>query len=239
MQNQPSEQRPTLYYFFCDESGSVGDKSERYVISAMLISNSVAQLNKLVDQVIIDSRKFLKRRLKKGYPLHAASDEDELIAHLLKTLAQTQGNSLCLGILDKTMCWQRRSLTSNQIYHRLVAHTARCALANAGLQAEQVQMVIESPHTKARLRRDLAESIMAQTQLNTEQIIFGRKSSTQWARSLQIADYVSWSWFQKFEFSRPDFADLVTSLVVCEDVVGLDAEGNIRPTSDLLPGGEQ
>ena len=209
------------------------------MVYAILISTAPEQLNKLVTQVIIESRKFLEYRLSKNHPLHAVSDDEALITHLLKTLAQTKEVWICMGILDKTMLWQRKKLSSNQIYHQLVASTARCALDKAALRANQVQMIIESPHTNRNLREDMQKSIRLQTGFVNEQIRFERKNGLQWGRPLQIADYVSWSWFQKFQFEKPAFANIVSQLVICEDIWGVNSDGQLQQTTEMLPGSKE
>ena len=84
------------------------------------------------------------------------------------------------------------------------------------------------PPALGQLRGQLADNLG----LGLEQVRIERKGSPHWGDHLQIADALAWAYYRRLTHGDPRYAALVTSLVTLE-IVGVDAQGSIRPVGDM------
>jgi hypothetical protein len=208
---------------FSDESGNLAH-DDRYVIIAVVMANDPKSLNQAVKRARQRTPKYSKPT---SY-LHATKDAPAVTTALLTQLRDVQ---IGLTLFDKQWWW-RRDLHPDTIYELLVSYALETALATAHADPGQVQIVIESRYIgtrRLRLMYNLADNLG----LDLNQVHSEGKTDSEWGPSLQVADAIAWSWYQKVERGNASYADLVANYVVCENHVGLDASGRISLIEDM------
>ena len=215
--------RPYQTWVFIDESGNLAQETDRFVLMAALVAERTDGLQQLVKRVKRGARPPIR-----GQALHATTSAPAVNLALLRQMATHDEVRLCIVALDKQFWW-RRDLPQVALYQALVTYTVGCAFQVA---KEPVQVVLERRY-KQRYQAYLAEAVADGAGLEPATVLSEPKESTQWGAALQVTDAVAWALYQKLNRADASYADLIAERIVHEEVVGVDAQGEIVPVAQM------
>jgi hypothetical protein len=209
------------YYIFIDESGGIAQKSVGHVITCAAVTSDRRRLAQ-----IVRTTRQRNALLGKKSTLHAAVDNPSIVECLLNQVAQMENVWFVASILDKHY-YLDRSYHPNELYQSIVAFTAQRALATLEISMADAFVILERSFTKDALNQSLRKNVACSVDMTDSQVQVARKDSNEWGFGLQVADYVSWSLFQKYERQEQQFASIIQARIVAEDRIGFTS-GSIR-----------
>jgi hypothetical protein len=218
--------RSFRHYIFIDESGGIAQKSVAHVITCAAVTSDWRSLAQIVRATRQRSALLGKKSI-----LHAAVDDPLIVEFLLNQAAQM--NSICFvaSILDKQY-YLDRSYHPNELYQAMIAFTVQRALATLQISLADAFVVLERSFTKDALNQSLRKNVACSVDMAESQVQVARKDSNEWGFGLQVADYASWSLFQKYERQEHRFASIIQAKIAAEDRIGFTS-GTIRPVESF------
>lgn len=204
MRDQTYETRltggPVSRFVFIDESGDLGLHGSKYLILAALMVEETKPLNRLVRR----TRRRFGKELGGATELKANKSSDEIRRYLLKKANELPGASVFFIVLEK------RKLASEYLKsdkHRLYNYVAGKLAGYLPVGGLNVDIRIDRSKGRQMLEEDFNDYFASK--LGQPSKLGIRHSDSQNWAGLQIADFLAWACFQKFEHGNGSFIELI------------------------------
>jgi DNA-directed RNA polymerase subunit L len=207
-----------MVYIYFDESGDLGfdtskNKTSKYFIATFLLTKNPRPLNTTVNKIF---KTFSKKEIKvhMGY-LHAFSEKEITVKRLL-TNSVKHDISIMMLWLDKTKVYTRLKNEPHKLYNYLT-NILIDRLTNTGIikKKEKVIFVASQRETSEYLNADFSYYINHKHK-NKIDIEIQIKSPRQ-CKPLQIVDFISWSFYQKYEYNNLEFVNIFQNKIISEN----------------------
>lgn len=191
-------------YMFIDESGNLGDDGTKYFIIAALWTQTPEMLRRLIKNI---RRNKFRKQLKKAQELKANSSSREVREGVLQKMSQLDDLRCHAIILEKA----RISSTylknnKNKLYNYVCGILAEAV----GVDSKKLVVRIDKSKGKQTLRDDFNEYFKRKWRQRfwNGEVEFYHSWSHMWA-GLQLADFIAWAVFQKFEYGNDFYTKLI------------------------------
>lgn len=200
---------------FLDESGDLSfnfnkPKTSRYFIVAFLLTDNHRKLDKIVSKIFSGFNK-VERKAHRG-ALHCVKETDVTRLRLLKEINDSRSTAFIL-VLDKYSVTGIQKQDIHNLYNELVCELLveackRQMIDNLG----NLRIIASRRETNKYLNLKFVEDVegsLGGTAVPQIEIVSANEM-----KGLQAVDFVSWSFFQKYEFNQPEYADLLAECSV-------------------------
>lgn len=191
-------------YMFIDESGNLGNDGTRYFVIAAIGTRTPKVLDRLIKNL---RRNKFRKELKSAQELKANSSSDELREYLLRKLNIIEDVKCHAIILEKEKVFSAY-LKNNK--HKLYNYVCGALAESVGIDTEKLVVRIDASKGKQALRDDFNKYFNEKwaRRFWNRPIEFYHSWSHSWS-GLQIADFVAWGVFQKFEKGNDLYSKLI------------------------------
>jgi len=210
------QMNPTV---FMDESGDLGfdftkSKTSRYFVVAFVFTAHPRPLEKIIRKIF---KNFTKTEMKNHHgALHCYKEKPKTRLRLLNALVKTDTTILILR-LDKSRVYTRlhdeKHILYNYITNILLDRMISKKLVPLHLP---IQFIASKRETNKFLNENFSSYLQQQTQDNHKLQLDIKIAKPAEAKGLQIADFVAWSYFRKYEHKDSSYADILESITVEE-----------------------
>lgn len=203
-----------MKYIYFDESGDLGfDFAKRgvskYFSMAFIILENPRPITTLARKVSANLPPR-KRKTTNGV-LHAYFESNATRCKLLSGLATKQVKIATIRIFKQK---NHVRSTPHNIYSRMVAGAINCLVSNEVLKNdEDVRIIASRRNTSKVLNRSFKESITRGINIDNLQIDITKPFDD---KCLQVADFVSWAFWQKYEKGDATYSDLLAKKIIGE-----------------------
>ena len=192
-------------YMYMDESGDCGERGSNYLVLSAIIVDNPKPLDRIIKNV---RRHKFHKELKKAQEIKANKSSKELIKYLLLKLNEIENIKLFYIVLEKKKI---KSTYLKNDSHKLYNYVAGKLAQNLVLNELDVEIRIDKSKGKQLLIDDFDHYFLMKLneKSSVRKVTVYHSYSHSWS-GLQIADLLSWSCFQKFEYNNSEFIDLIT-----------------------------
>jgi hypothetical protein len=204
-----------MAYIFLDESGDLGfnKRSSKWFLFTMVIIDDHRKLERITKKVW----KSLRKKHKHIGELHASKEKDVTRYKLLKQVAGTTDIKIMSLILDKKKVYldlehQKHylyTLTANMLLEKL--HTNQIADST-----DVINIIIDRKDTKKMLRENFINDLTGNFRKKYDGEFKISLEGSHENKSLQVADFISWALFQKYEHGNYEFYEIIKNNIVEE-----------------------
>ncbi|WP_409200274.1 DUF3800 domain-containing protein [Methanobrevibacter sp. DSM 116169] len=186
-------------YLFIDESGLLGTKSDYFVIIGLLTKD-----NKSIDNIIKHIRRYkFKKQLNSISELKDPKDPKEIIEYLLRKLNEKDYKIIATVFNKKNIYKYDYDNNYQLLYDNIASEIAKKLEINDNLQVYVDRS--KKPNEIVNFNKTFKNNIYNPNNYN---INITHEDSMS-LKGLQVADYVAWSIFQKYERNNPYFIDIL------------------------------
>ena len=196
-----------------DESGCMGMNldllgTSRYLMMTFLLTNNKRALDKIVRKVYNGlSKTDKKHHARRSGVLHAYYEDKITRKRLLNLLAETNVKIITIR-LDKRKLFLPMEKTA--LYSHMTNTLLNKCISNGILTLDDPVIFIASKlYTNEKHSNDFLHSLENDNSLNIEVDIKAPYED----KGLQVVDFVSWSFFQKYERENTEYADIIANLI--------------------------
>lgn len=195
-----------MTYIFLDESGDLGfnfDKkgTTKHFIVACVVTEQKRPLEKII------KTEFTKRRKGKTGPIHAHKERASTVTRILQKI-QRKDCAIYAVVVDKKKFRAISTIQIHIIYNLVVNTLLELLYQSKVLSSQAVHLIISQRETSAYLNTEL-RSYIRKNHRSKQLTITIRPPHAE--KVLQIADIISWTIFQKFEYGDDMFYRLIES----------------------------
>lgn len=197
---------PTIYM---DESGDLGydftqSKTSRYFIVAFVMTNYPNRLDKIVKKVYSG---FTKTEIKAHHGvLHCNKELPSTRFRLLNKLSESESVVFSL-VLDKRRLSVRAEYEKHALYNYIVGALLDIIKSNSLLPKGRVRFVASKRETNKYLNDQFVN------QLSDNKLIVDIRTPAE-EKGLQVADFVAWSFYNRYEHGDSDYSDAIKSISI-------------------------
>ncbi len=207
-----------MSYIFLDESGDLGFKFSRKRTSKSFI----------ITFLFCDNKKPIEKCVKSIYgilkhgggklpsSLHACKEKRVTRIRMLKKIASK--NCFIMAIyLDKTKVYTELKNEKSVLYNYVVNILLDRVLSRKLIPVKKgVTLIASRKETNKFLNQNFKNYITNQSNLNHKIDIKVEVKSPAGEKCLQVVDFISWSFFRKYEYGDSSYVDLIRNLIVEE-----------------------
>ena len=235
MANKKLAQKAYTNWIFCDESGDLWNSNDRFLVGAAVGTRNPKSLRNVAQGVW----KKYKKLIRSGTALHATELPSERVQEILAKFAQIDDLMIHVALLDKEMWWNREG-NKHHLYNDLFTHLIKQAIRDDSMLDTMVVIetrplvVLEQRDNIKKYQDDLFEKLDKYAALKKEQVQIRGKEDQEWGRALQIADFVAWSTYQKYQKGNPKYLDVLQPKIKTILRLGVDVNGVMCPVAEML-----
>ena len=203
-----------MKYIYMDESGCQGLNlnllgTSRYFAMTFLLTDNKRVLDKIVKKVYKGlSKTDIKHRKRKNGVLHAYYEDKVTIKRLLTLLSETNIKVITIR-LDKRKL--HIPMKNTALYTHITNTLLNKCLDNNILSLnEPISFIASKIYTKKKYSNEFLHSLENDNNLNIEVDI---KTPFE-DKGLQVADFVSWSLFQKYEHGNSEYTEIISKIII-------------------------
>jgi hypothetical protein len=198
-----------MHYAFIDESGTVGVQTgTHFIIIAVICGDNIRNIELPVQRAL---KKF-GTSLASG-ELKANSSREAVVIRLLQDLIKENIEIIAIAVDQKSII--REPQDKEEIYRKAVS----LAIYHLVERFPRIQICLDQRYTNDHLRFDLEKRIREEISELPHKIVLIQQLNSQSTRGLQAADFIAWSFFQKYEKDDCRFVDILSKKVIHEEVV--------------------
>ena len=145
--------------------------------------------------------------------LKANSSREAVVIRLLQDLIKENIEILAIAVDQKSII--REPQDKEEIYRKAVS----LAIYHLVERFPRIQICLDQRYTNDHLRFDLEKRIREEISELPHKIVLIQQLNSQSTRGLQAADFIAWSFFQKYEKDDCRFVDILSKQVIHEEVV--------------------
>jgi hypothetical protein len=200
-------------FVFMDESGDLGEHGSAYFVMTAIWIDHQELFDRLIKNV---RRNKFKRELRGVQELKANNSSASVREYLLKqfsAIASARGQSV---ILDKKRLFSHYLRENkNQLYN----YVAGVLASTLDIDAKKLTIRIDKSKGKQSLRDDFDQYFRMKCQETkwNRDVEIHHSWSHAWS-GLQIADFVSWAVFQKFEHKNDYYYQIIKAKLIIDQV---------------------
>ena len=195
-----------LHYGFLDESGILENKANTgsyFVISAIVVGNPSE-----LSRVMKNARHKARGKFKMHSVFKASKESKGFVKIVLEEISKTDSRIIaCI--------WNKQKDTfkgeKNELYARLIAETAQCALSFYSKLDLVVHKRYTSPHIREFISKEMSQIVSSGNFLSVS-----HRSEIE-CRQLELADAVAWALFQKYNNKDDSFCCTIKKLIQKEN----------------------
>ena len=186
-----------MTYLIIDESGDLGKNGSKYFIILGILIENEKELDKIIKSL---RRNKFKKTLSKVREIKGTKCSSTIIKQILRKINNLNIKTYCI-VLNKD---EFPIKNKNYVYDCL-----------AGVLAEQIKidssLIVRIDKSKSNEKEisDFNKLFREKLNINNEFKVEIHHSLSHKYKSIQIADVLAWSYFQKFEKNNPEFVDLI------------------------------
>jgi hypothetical protein len=197
------------HYSFIDESGTTSPFSgSRFFVVALLDTRNPRKVELHVRRL----HKRFGTSLKSG-EMKAAESQEKTIFKFLSTIAKEQIEIIAIIIDKKSIV--RTPKNNEKIYREAVS----LAVSHAVRRWRKVEIYLDKRYTSRRLRKSLEKEIRENIADFPHKIVIIHQEDSIARKELQAADFISWTFFQKYERGDNQFYEIISGNVIVEEVI--------------------
>jgi hypothetical protein len=197
------------HYSFVDESGTTSPFSgSRYFVVALLDTRNPRKVELHVRRL----HKRFGTSLKSG-EMKADASQEKTIKRFLSTIAREKIEIIAV-VIDK-----RRILRPPKSNETIYREAVSLAVSHAVRRWPRVEIFLDKRYTSKRLRKVLEKDIRERISDFPQQVVIIHQEDSVGRKEIQAADFVSWAFFQKYERGNSQFYDIISGIVIVEEIV--------------------
>ena len=198
-----------MHYAFIDESGTVGIQTgTHFIIIAVICSNRIRDIELPIQRAL---KKF-GTSLSSG-ELKANSSREAVVIRLLQDLIKENIEIIAIAVNQKSIVLGPQD--KEEIYRKAVSR----AIFHLVERFPRIQICLDQRYTNDKLRFELEKQIREEISELPQKIVLIQQLNSQSTRGLQAADFIAWSFFQKYEKGDSRFVDILSKKVIHEEIV--------------------
>lgn len=190
-----------MNYIYIDESGDLGSDSNYLIMAAIIVDDdNDAKLNRIINKV----RKNNKKQLGNFNEIKGVETKPYIKKIILKKLNKINYQSNVIVFNKKNKYKINYNFNNNLLYDIIASK-----LAKELFITNKTFIIIDKSKNKEKYRQDFNN--LFKPSLNNNQnnhITIEHKDSTN-HKGLQIADLISWSFYQSIEHDNNEYIDLI------------------------------
>lgn len=210
-----------LQCIFLDESGDLGfaktKKSSRFFIISFIFVKDKRLLEKIAKKI----HKSLRKKVKRigGGVLHAVKEKPETRIRLLKAVEKVDCSIMAI-YLDKSRVYTQLRNDKHILYNYVVNILLDRLISKKLLDRnDPITLIAAKRETNKFLNENFSSYLQSQVKKNHKLLVSTLIRSPQEEKSLQIADFVCWALFRKYERGDEGYYDLIKSKIIEENAV--------------------
>ncbi len=207
---------PTIYM---DESGDLGfdmtkKKTSRFFIVAFIFTSNPRKIDKIVKKTFAN---FNKIEVKNHHgSLHCYKEKPITRLRLLNALAKTDSSVLIIK-LDKTKVYTRLQDEKHILYNYVTNILLDRMISKKLVPLDKkIYFIASRRETNKFLNQNFVNYINNQTLNNHNLDIIIKIDKPSQSKGLQVADFVSWSYFRKYEHRDSSYSDILQNITIEE-----------------------
>ena len=198
-----------MHYAFIDETGNIIFSSENhFLIVAALGTNN----RNSISRIIRNTQKKFGASLSSG-ELKAKKESAFLIRHVL-TLLSKEPIQIFTVVVDKKIL-NLPLKDPEEIYRWTISRLISMVVK----KYPKVEIVLDRRYTNEHLRLLLEISIREEISNIPRQIVIIRQEDSTSIKELQAVDFIAWALYQKYEHNDVSFYEMISSLIIEEEIV--------------------
>lgn len=205
-----------------DESGDLGfdfskPKTSKYFIVAFLFAKDKKQIDKIVKKIFTS---FTQKQVKNhSGVLHSYKETPATRKRLLQLLAEKDVHILTIR-LNKQKVYAHLKDQKHILYNYVVNILLGRLISKKLVPLDEIIHFIASRRETSRFLNDnFTAYLRKQTKSNHKLEMDIKIMVPSQEKGLQVADFIAWSFFRKYEHSDDSYADIVNQKVVEENVL--------------------
>lgn len=202
-----------------DESGDLGFSlekgSSRFFIVTAIFTDSKRRLEKIAKK----THATLRKKYRKVGVLHAYSETQATRQRLLKAVGKTDSNILVI-ILNKKKVYTKLKDEKAVLYNYVTNILLDRLLTKKIVPLNhEVHMIAAQRETNRFLNQNFKEYLANQAS-NTHKVkIKVEIATTAQEKALQVADFVSWAIFRKYEYNDDSYYNIIKEKIIEESLL--------------------
>jgi hypothetical protein len=202
-------------YIFLDESGDLGfsKRSSRWFVIAVIVTRDSTQIERIAKKIW----KTLRKKNKRMGELHAFHEKDHTRKRLFRMIAECNDLEVHSIIADKRQVRKTFSSCNHQLYNQMSEKLLRQIYDRHIYDGEmQWCLVVDRKDTKRSLRSAFSNNMTMSLSDDGVNMVSVSLLASHDNKSLQVADFVAWALFRKFERGDSQFYDMIRDKIVGE-----------------------
>jgi hypothetical protein len=197
-----------MHYAFIDESGTVGVQTgTHFLVIAVVCGDNIRNIELPVQR----SLKKYGTSLSSG-EMKANSSREAVVLRLLQDLINEDIHIIAVSVNQKTF---KNKLQDNEdIYRKAVSR----AIYHLVKRWSRIQICLDRRYTNNRLRFNLEKHIREEISELPQKIVLIQQLNSQSNKGLQVADFIAWSFYQKYENNDARFVDILAEKIILDEV---------------------
>ncbi len=205
-----------MAFILMDESGDLGFSfekgSSKYFIITVIFTDSKRRLEKIAKKI----HSTLSKKYRKVGVLHSYSETPITRQRLLKLVSETDSNILAI-ILNKKKVYTKLKDEKAVLYNYVTNILLDRLFTKKLLPLDrEVFMIAAQRETNRFLNQNFKEYLMNQAADNHKVRIKVEIATTAQEKALQVADFVSWAIFRKYELGDDSYYNLIKERIIEE-----------------------
>lgn len=198
-----------MHYAFIDESGTVGVESgTHFLVIAVVCGDNIRNIELPVQRAL----KKYGTSLSSG-EMKANSSREAVILRLLEDLIQEDIQIIAVSVNQKLI--KNTPKDNEDIYRKAVSR----AIYHLVKRWPRIQICLDRRYTNNRLRFNLEKHVREEISELPQKIVLIQQLNSQSNKGLQAADFIAWSFFQKYENNDARFVEILAEKILIEEVI--------------------
>lgn len=208
-------------FIFLDESGDLGFSKTKKSSRFFVVSFIFVKDKRLLERIAKNIHKNLRKKIKRigGGVLHAVKEKPETRIRLLRAVAKVDCSIMTI-YLDKSRVYTQLRSEKHVLYNYVVNILLDRLMSKKLLNRNSlITLIAAKRETNKFLNENFSSYLQTQLKKNHKLIVATQIRSPQEEKSLQIADFICWALFRKYERGDVLYYDLIKSKIVEENAV--------------------
>lgn len=204
-----------MAFIFLDESGDLGFKKDKKFSQFFLITALAVQDKKPIEKIVKKVYSELRKKVKRlsGGILHAYKEKPTTRKKLLQLLAR-QNCKILIIILNKSKVYTHLQNEKHVLYNYITNILLDRIMTKQLLPFKDgITLIAAKRETNKFLNLNFKEYLKNQIQNKHKIQIQVEIKSPSEEKALQIADFISWSCFRKYEYNDESYWAIIKNLI--------------------------
>lgn len=205
-----------MHYILLDESGDLGFKLQRGSSKFFVITILFTKSKRPLEKVVRNTHRGLDKKFKKVGVLHAYQETAITKTRILQQVA-TKDCSVLAIIVNKQKVYTKLQDEKAVLYNYVTNILLDRLFSKEPIPSDQpITMLASRRETKKLLNENFKNYLQSKITDNHKLKLSIEIASPSKEKSLQIADFVSWAIFRKYEKGDDTYYNLIKSKIIEE-----------------------